>query len=251
MTVLPDGLYDRLVDDRLSAELSLLVQTNQTILSGLTAEERSARLAEAFVKILLGILDGVEPDEAGTPREQAQMAVITGLLGLLRKEYRAVDVPSWPTPLSALRPIHRQSAPFLPPATGVLRPWLFTAGRADPSLLADLRAELDSARGGHPRLVHQAERRAQAHGPLISLPQAGGVTGAAGVPRRRVRILTTTYMGATEARAVLALAKLPGVTVKISYQPGARASMQKRGSFTGRRDSAPRSWAAPISPMPR
>ena len=66
-------------------------------------------------------------------------AVIAGLLGLLRKEYRAADIPSWLRPLSALRSIHRQSAPFLPPATGVLRPWLFTAGRADPSLLADLR----------------------------------------------------------------------------------------------------------------
>jgi len=39
------------------------------------------------------------------------MAVIAGLLGLLRKEYRAADIPSWPKPLSALRSIHRQSAP--------------------------------------------------------------------------------------------------------------------------------------------
>jgi hypothetical protein len=29
----------------------------------------------------------LEPDEADTPREQAQMAVIAGPLGLLRKEY--------------------------------------------------------------------------------------------------------------------------------------------------------------------
>src|ERR687895_2235567 len=140
-----DGRYDRLVDERLSAELASLIEANQASVAALPAEERSARLAEAFVKILVGILDGVEPDVAGTPRKQAQMAVIAGLLGLLRKEYRAADVPSWPRPLSALRSIHRQSAPFLAPATGVLRPWLFTAGRADPSLLADLRAELDSA----------------------------------------------------------------------------------------------------------
>ncbi|OGA69956.1 MAG: hypothetical protein A3G81_14005 [Betaproteobacteria bacterium RIFCSPLOWO2_12_FULL_65_14] len=165
-TTVLDGLYDRLVDERLSAELASLIEANQASVLALPAEERSTRLAEAFVKILVGILDGVEPDEAGTPREQAQMAVIAGLLGLLRKEYRAADMPSWPRPLSALRSIHRQSAPFVAPATGVLRPWLFTAGRADPSLLADLRAELDSARGGHPRLVHQVERRAQADGPV-------------------------------------------------------------------------------------
>ena len=205
-----DGLYDRLIDDRLFAELATLVQANQASVAALSAEERSARLAEAFVKILVGILHGVEPDEAGTPREQAQIAVIAGLLKLLRKEYRAADIPSWPKPLSALRSIHRQSAPFVPPATGVLRPWLFTAGRADPSLLADLRAELDSADEVD---ILVSFIKWSGVRKLMDRFEAGGVTGAAGVPRRRVRILTTTYMGATEARAVLALARLPGVTV--------------------------------------
>ena len=93
-TAVLDGLYDWLVDERLSAELASLIEANQASVHALPAEERSVRLAEAFVKILVGILDGVEPDEAGTPREQAQTAVIAGLLGLLRKEYRAADIPS-------------------------------------------------------------------------------------------------------------------------------------------------------------
>lgn len=209
-----DGLYDRLVDERLSVELATLVQANQASLEALPGEERSARLAEAFVKILVGILDGVEPDEAGTPREQAQIAVIAGLLGWLRKEYRTTDIPNWPRPLSVLRSIHRQSAPFVPPATGVLRPWLYTAGRADPSLLADLRAALDSADEVD---ILVSFIKWSGVRKLMDRFEAGGVTGADGVPRRRVRILTTTYMGATEARAVLALARLPGVTVKVSY----------------------------------
>src|SRR4051812_16012518 len=181
-TTVLDGLYDRLVDERLSAELAPLLGTNQASIQALPAEERSARLAEAFVKILVGILDGVEPDEAGTPREQAQMAVIAGLLGLLRKEYRAADIPSWPRPLSALRSIHRQSAPFVAPATGVLRPWLFTAGRADPSLLADLRAELDSADEVD---VLVSFIKWSGLRKLMDRFEAGAVTGAAAVPRRR------------------------------------------------------------------
>lgn len=213
-TEMLDGLYDRLVDDHLSKQLASLIEANQANVEALPSEERSARLAEAFVKILAGILDGVEPDEAGTPREQAQMAVIAGLLGLLRKEYGATDLPNWPSPVSAVRSIHRQSAPFIPPATGVLRPWLFTAGRADPSLLADLRAELDSANEVD---ILVSFIKWSGVRKLMDRFDAGAVTDATGVPRRRVRILTTTYMGATEARAVVALAKLPGVTVKVSY----------------------------------
>jgi superfamily II DNA or RNA helicase/HKD family nuclease len=213
-TTVLDGLYDRLLDENLSAELASLIATDQASIEALPAEQRSARLAEAFVKILVEILDGVEPEEAGTPREKAQFAVIAGLLGLLRKEYRAADLPSWPAPLSALRSIHRRTAPFVAPATGVLRPWLFTAGRADPSLLADLRAELDSADEVD---ILVSFIKWSGVRKLMDRFEAGAVTGADGVPRRRARILTTTYMGATEARAVLALAKLPGVTVKVSY----------------------------------
>ncbi|MBM3393392.1 MAG: hypothetical protein FJY37_01860 [Betaproteobacteria bacterium] len=191
-----DGLYDRLIDERLSAELASLIP-NRASIEALPAEGRSARLAEAFVKILAGILDSVESDEAGTLREQAQMAVIAGLLGMLRQQYRASDLSNWPTPLSTLRSIHRQSAPFVPPATGVLRPWLFTVGRADPSLLADLRAEFDSA--DEVDILVSFIKWSGVRKLMVRF-EAGGVTGADGVPRRQVRILTTTYMGATEAR---------------------------------------------------
>jgi hypothetical protein len=43
-----DGLYDCLVDERLSAELASLLQTAS--IEALPAEERSARLAEAFAR---------------------------------------------------------------------------------------------------------------------------------------------------------------------------------------------------------
>lgn len=54
-----DGLYDRLVHERLSAELASLIQANQASVLAVPAEERSARLGEVFVQILTGILDAV------------------------------------------------------------------------------------------------------------------------------------------------------------------------------------------------
>ena len=81
-TAVLDGLYDRL-----SAELASLIEANQASVSALPAEERSARLAEAFVKILARILDGVEPDEAGT-RELSKGAARTAL-GQFREHEQA------------------------------------------------------------------------------------------------------------------------------------------------------------------
>jgi len=211
---LPDGLYDRLLDDRLLAEIQSLVDANHAEIGQLSARERSARLAEAVSKLVAEALDSIDPDENGVPREEAQLAVIAGLLGSLRREAKIESSPTWTPPVSVLRSIHRASPPFIPPATGVLRPWLFTAGRADPSLLADLRGELDSADQID---VLVSFIKWSGVRKLLDRFEAGAVTNAAGLPRRRVRILTTTYMGATEARAVLALAKLPGITVKVSY----------------------------------
>lgn len=211
---LPDGLYDRLIDSRLMAEIQSLIESDHAQIGHLSARERSSRLAEAVSKIVAEALDSIDPDEYGVPREGSQLAVIAGLLGSLRRDARVESETTWPSPVSVLRSIHRAAPPFSPPATGVVRPWLFTAGRADPSLLADLRSELDSA----DRIdILVSFIKWSGVRKLLDRFEAGAAINAAGLPRRRVRILTTTYMGATEARAVLALAKLPGISVKVSY----------------------------------
>jgi superfamily II DNA or RNA helicase len=211
---LPDGLYDRLIDDGLRAELRALLETGKASLEGLTSTERSTRLADAIAKLLVGVLDSVEIDEEGAPKETAQLSVITAVLGVLRNHARGDESPSWPAPISILRSIHRQATPFVAPATGVLRPWLFTAGRADPSLLAELRNEFDSADEVD---ILVSFIKWSGVRKLIDRFEAGSVIGASGMPKRRVRILTTTYMGATDARALVVLAKIAGVTVKVSY----------------------------------
>ena len=211
---LPDGLYDKLLEDTLVAEIQTLIDSERASVGRLPAAERSVRLAEAIGKLVAEALDRVAPDDDGAPLEQAQLALIAGLLGVLRKEAKLEVTPAWSSPVRVLRSIHRQTVPYLPPATGVLRPWLFTAGRADPSLLADLRGELDAADDVD---ILVSFIKWSGVRKLIDRFESGAVTDAAGTPKRRVRILTTTYMGATETRALVALGQLPGVTIKISY----------------------------------
>jgi superfamily II DNA or RNA helicase/HKD family nuclease len=211
---LPDGLYDKLLDETLVTEIKSLIDAKHADIVRLTAGARSTRLAEAIGTLVAEALDNVELDEEGTPREQAQLTLIGGLLGILRRSAKLEVLPDWQSPVSVLRSIHRQTTPFLPPATGVLRPWLFTAGRVDPSLLADLRGELDSADDVD---ILVSFIKWSGVRKLIDRFESGAVTDAAGKPKRRVRILTTTYMGATETRALVALGQLAGVTIKISY----------------------------------
>src|SRR5690606_3502000 len=122
-----------------------------------------------------------------------------------------VDLVS--TPLQVLRAVRRDRQFPLPPEVGLTAPWLFTASKGTPSLIQEIRRELASA--------DQVDI-------LVSFITVSGVRklqdvlqqitalDAAGKPSTRVRVLTTTYTGATEARALDELARLPGSEVRVS-----------------------------------
>ena len=98
----------------------------------------------------------------------------------------------------------------------MLAPWLFTAGRADPSLLAELRAELASA-----DRVDIVVSFVTWSGPSCwTMLESVTAIGGDGEPRTRLRVITTTYTGATEARAVEALAALPALNCAFRWTEG-------------------------------
>ena len=113
----------------------------------------------------------------------------------------------------ALTSVLHQGAHPDAPQIGLSAPWLFTAGKGTPSLLSELRRELGA--------VGQVDI-------LVSFITVSGVrklrdvltqitaVGADGKPPVRLRVLTTTYIGATDAAAVHELASLPGCEVRVS-----------------------------------
>ena len=117
------------------------------------------------------------------------------------------------SPLRVLRAVQRDQQFPASPEIGLAVPWLFTAGKGSPSLLQEIRRELASSRSsGHPGELHHRIRRPQAAGRAA----ADHSQGAQGQGCHRLRILTTTYTGATEARALDELARLPGCEVRVS-----------------------------------
>ena len=217
---LPDGLYDLLLTEGLARSLAALdpISADVLALKGGAAEF----LAEVITRQLGAILDDVAGDDADKPRRQLEL--VNDLLVTLRQRLSAggssaaamasadvVDLVA--SPLRVLRAVKRDQQFPASPEIGLAVPWLFTAGKGSPSLLQEIRREQASS--------DQVDI-------LVSFITVSGVrklqdvlqqitaTGAMGQSATRLRILTTTYTGATEARALDELAHLPGCEVRVS-----------------------------------
>lgn len=211
---LPDGLYELLITHSLAAGLD----TNQADVHALQSGA-SEFLGDAIARQLTAILDDMGGDEG--ERSKRQLDLVNALLVTLRQrltaegagEESATIVDLVAEPLRVLKAIHRNRQFPVPPEVSLATPWLFTAGKGSPSLLQEIRRELASA--------DQVDI-------LVSFITVSGVRklqdvlqqitalSAHGRGATRIRILTTTYTGATEARALDELAHLPGCEVRVS-----------------------------------
>ncbi len=210
---LPDGLYDLLTEGlvaRLDSD-----QSEVQALQGGAADF----LANAINRQLLSILDDMRDD--GADKGTRQLALVNELLVTLRHrlatdadENKSADIIDLvASPLRRLVAVQQDRQFPEPPEIGLAAPWLFTAGRGSPSLLQEIRRELASADRIDilvSFITVSGVRKLQDVLQQITALSAQG-SGAA-----RLRILTTTYTGATEARALDELARLPGCELRVS-----------------------------------
>ena len=211
---LPDGLYDLLLTERIAAKL---VQDHAEI--QVIGDDATEFLVDSLARQLASILEDMSGD--ANEKLRRQLELVNGLLVTLRQKLESeggkaasaeiIDLVSQPARL--LKAIQRNQQFQTPPEVGLSAPWLFTAGKGSPSLLQEIRRELASA--------DQIDI-------LVSFITVSGVRklqdvlqqitalSADGKVPTRIRILTTTYTGATEARALDELARLPGCEVRVS-----------------------------------
>ena len=228
---LPDGLYDQLLTRSLDELIARGTDENARSLQALNADDAPARLAEVLVAQLAKILDDLEGEGGDKLRQQLELVnfILVSLRERLGRAAESADIVA--APARILQAIHRQSAPPVPPETGLAAPWLFTAGKGSPALLTELRRELAACDGVDilvSFITHSGVRK------LLDVLQAITAVGADGEPRTRIRILTTTYTGATEARALDALAGLPGCEIRVSLD-GRRTRLHAKAWLFRRR----------------
>jgi superfamily II DNA or RNA helicase len=228
---LPNGLYDQVLTQTLWEAISASTDDNGRTLHPLSAEDAPERLAELLTQQLIRILDDL--DGVGHEKLQLQLDLVNSILIDARQRIgnavNQTDLLS--KPLQLLHSIHRHSQPPALPDTGLALPWLFTAGKGSPSLLTELRSELaacDQVDILVSFITHSGVRK------LLDILQSITAVGANGQPRTRLRILTTTYTGATEIQALDELATLPGCDIRISLD-GRRTRLHAKAWLFQRR----------------
>jgi superfamily II DNA or RNA helicase/HKD family nuclease len=220
MTVppLPSGLYDVVLTE--SIERLLTNDTTARHQIRPVAEDAAEVLADILVRQLAALLEDL-PGE-GAEAAQRQLTLVNELLVWLRQRLQSVKgeraaathIDLLAPPARLLRAVHRAPDSPIPPELGLAAPWLFTAGKGSPSLLQEIRRELASSDRVDilvSFITVSGVRKLQ--DVLQQITALGGDTESNGL---RIRILTTTYTGATEVRALDELARLPRCEVHVS-----------------------------------
>ncbi|TYC99162.1 DUF3427 domain-containing protein [Arthrobacter echini] len=195
---LAEGLYETLVTDSLLRRLADAPQLEARV-EPLGENDALAAVSRHLAKVMKEALLKAEPE--------SRLALVNQLLGALSANDAIDQEPSQLLSLHKRESVKRRD--LRRPATALSNSALLTNGRDEPNLAAELRAEMESAntvdllcafvRWTGLRLLHPALERLAERGV-------------------KLRVITTTYMGATERRAIDELVNRYGAEVKISYE---------------------------------
>lgn len=219
---LPRGLYDLLVTESLERLLTGDDSARHHIES--LRNDAANYLADALVRQLAAVLEDLpETSEERADAVHRQLALVNDLLVSLRQrlnggngtnEHNATSIDPIAPPARVLRAVHQELAIPTTPQLGLGTPWLFTAGKGSPALLQEIRRELASCDRVDILVSFITLSGVRKLQDVLQLVTAQGA--ASDRSSTRIRILTTTYTGATEVRALDELARLPGCEVRVS-----------------------------------
>ncbi len=204
MNAIKPGLYEAIITQRLSDALKASGLEHERAKLG--KADAPALLSQFLHALILQTLENVDEDDARTK----QLEVVNAILSTLERFNQALagdKVELTNEYLQGVRAVGRNALPT-PPSTPLSQSALFTGASAKPQLSNELLAEM---------------RSADRVDILVSFIKNSGLRileeGFKDLRNRNipVRIITTTYMGATDAEAIQRLSGYPNVQIKVSY----------------------------------
>jgi superfamily II DNA or RNA helicase/HKD family nuclease len=230
---LPEGLYDLLLTELLKARLPS-DHALEAPLSQRAAADHFIEYVSEQLRLALDAMDTSGGDDHSSSLQH--VALINALLVEIRKaSMQGPMVDAVVAPVARLRSVGARYRGAALPDTGLRVPWLFSSNKGSPGLMSELRREIGSADRIDilmSFITMSGVRRLQEELTAVTAIDATGHT------RARLRIVTTTYIGATEAKALDWLARLPGCEVRVSLDGQrtrlhAKAWIFERGSGFG------------------
>ncbi len=208
------GLWEELVTEASAVPL-------QALPGGLVADIRDLRDVEAGDRLsrhIAGIVSRLVDGLAEQDRAREGVALLRSVIDQLTRLAADQDAASSDLPVAGGRVLHAverrlptgQVEHIERPLTPLMDTTVLTNAPGEPALAHELRAEVGSA---HSIDVIMAFIRRSGIQPLFEVLRRHVETG------RPLRVLTTTYTGSTEARALDDLAGL-GADIKVSYDLG-------------------------------
>ena len=212
--MLHDGLYEQVINKGLDTELSSTDKLSQT--APIDTAEASKVLAKYVAEVVERGLDNLR-DNGGDLNAQVALTnqIITTIMAETKEaDFDALSVAERAEQLLAL--FDRQNtiwavdekAQVVRPETSIAQSSLFTGAIHEPQMYTELKKEIMSCnridmlvsfiKWSGLRLIMDE---------LTTFTQNGG----------ELRIITTSYMGATDVKAIEELRKLPNTQIKVSY----------------------------------
>lgn len=211
MPAFTEGLYDLIVDQAMIEQAE--AEGFQHLVEHLSIETSAQRLTDMIGAELAKLLGNLSPNETPAQRILEQARFLNQLMVHVRErsqQQATTETLHQPKVLRAL--FKGPSAPELP-QIGLAQPWLFTAGKDSPALLNELLAELRSCDAVDilmSFITMSGIRR------ILDILKEITAQDALGSSKTKIRVITTTYIGATEQQALDILARLPNAEVKVS-----------------------------------
>ena len=212
--MLHDGLYEQIINKGLETELATTDKLSKT--APIDSAEASKVLAKYVAEVVEKGLDNLV-DNGGDVNAQVALAnrIITTIISETKeKDFDEMSVAQRAEQLLALFDKRNnilsldEKAEIIRPETSIAQSSLFTGAIHEPQMYTELKKEIGSCnridmlvsfiKWSGLRLIMDE---------LTTFAQNGG----------ELRIITTSYMGATDVKAIEELRKLPNTKIKVSY----------------------------------
>lgn len=208
-----EGFYELLKSNALQKRIdeSGLAEVSEQ-LDLATSSRHLAEVLAASISQALAELNHDDSSQDG--RLKRQIEILNELI-VYSRQLANIDTEhsNYSVPPQVLRALHHPSTSISLPQVGMAQPWLFTSGKDSPALFHELQAELSSCQ--HVDILMSFITVSGVR-KIINLLRDITATDANQASRTSLRIITTTYTGATNQKAVDMLAELPNCEVKIS-----------------------------------